>query len=73
MTHNFVRYAAAAIIALSLPLGGCMETIGHPAYNHGPTDTQIGLCHLSGGPEAGYKCRPKPALEQNRGWGLGWW
>ena len=70
MTLGLSRRAIAAILALSLPLGACMETIGRPPYNHGPTDTQIGLCHLTDGPTTGAKCKPEPPPKN---WGWFWW
>lgn len=60
MPYGFLRLGAV-IIALSLPLGGCLETVGRPPYNFAPTSSQVSLCGLGtpDGNVVGYGCRAK--------------
>ena len=36
MSWRLARLALVSL-ALALPLGGCLEPLGHPSYNHGPS------------------------------------
>jgi hypothetical protein len=60
MPNNLLRYGGF-IIAVSLLLGGCLETVGRPAYNHAPTASQASLCGLRtpDGGIVGYGCAAK--------------
>jgi hypothetical protein len=62
---------ATVAIGLAIPLGGCLETLGHPPYNHGPTATHLGLCHLTDGPDTGARCELPPPPPRS-GFSLGW-
>ena len=39
----------AASITICLPLGGCLETLGRPSYNHGPSSDHPELRGLNVG------------------------
>jgi hypothetical protein len=36
-TMHFALIRYIALIAIAGSLGGCLETVGHPSYNHGTT------------------------------------
>jgi hypothetical protein len=62
MHLNFIR-RGMLIIALAWPLGGCLETVGHPPYNHGPTPPVQDSCRpvsQSAGEVIEYGCNPGP-------------
>jgi hypothetical protein len=51
------------ILALPFPLMGCLETVGHPSYNHGPSSSHEATCRplsQSAGEVINYGCRPRP-------------
>ncbi len=59
MLYKVLRYAVL-MIALSAPLGGCLEVVGNK-MNRGPTAPQGGACRHGGqsaGETVGYGCAP---------------
>lgn len=61
MRFSFVAYCVV-ICALTVPLAGCLETVGHPAYNHGPS-VHMPTCRppsQSAGEVINYGCMPEP-------------
>jgi hypothetical protein len=58
---HFVAFRYIVLIALAAPLGGCLETVGHPPYNHGPTHPIVNTCKPPGqsaGEVVNYGCSP---------------
>jgi hypothetical protein len=54
-----LRYVA--LITLAGSLGGCLETVGRPPYNHGPTHPIVNTCKptsQSAGEIVNYGCSP---------------
>jgi hypothetical protein len=52
------------IATLTLPLGGCLETVGRPAYNHDLIYLKVNTCrppNQSAGEVIGYGCSAKAA------------
>jgi hypothetical protein len=68
MRFQIVRYLA---VVAALSLGGCLEPIGHPPYNHGESYRHVGLCHLTGGPDTG-ACKLDARQPTPSYWRL-WW
>jgi hypothetical protein len=59
MHFALIRYVA--LIAIAGSLGGCLETVGHPSYNHGPTHPIVNTCKplsQSAGEVINYGCLP---------------
>jgi hypothetical protein len=60
--HFDLMRRGALILVMVGPLGGCLETVGHPAYNHGPTPPFQNSCRppsQSAGEVIGYGCNPR--------------
>ena len=56
MVLDCLRYGVF-LVAISLPLAGCMETLGNPIYNYGPTSRQTcGGYTPTGADFVGYSC-----------------
>jgi hypothetical protein len=68
MSRNTFK-CGALVIALALPLGGCLEPLFFPPYNHGHGYKYPGLCRETGGPGGdwrSYRCQekyPAPAIK----------
>jgi hypothetical protein len=63
MDSKFLR-CSALIATLTLPLGGCLETVGHPAYNHDLIYPQVDTYRPPGQSASeviGYGCSTRPA------------
>jgi hypothetical protein len=61
MGFDLIR-RGALVVLLACPLGGCLETVGRPAYNHGPTPPVENSCRSlshSAGEVIGYGCNPR--------------
>jgi hypothetical protein len=58
MILRSVRYMAL-MVAISMGLGGCLEPLGRPPYNHSLSARYPGLCRLGqhpGGDASSYWC-----------------
>jgi hypothetical protein len=58
MRVAFLRFGIF-LFALSLPLAGCLEQVGRPPYNHGPTAKPTCNRYAPGG-DLSYSCPKKP-------------
>jgi hypothetical protein len=58
MRLSLLRYSVV-LVALCLPLAGCLETVGHPPYNHAPTAKPSCNRFTPNGDIVGYSCPNK--------------
>jgi hypothetical protein len=61
MRFDLIR-RGALVFLLACPLGGCLETVGRPPYNYGPTPPVENSCRSlnhSAGEVVGYGCNPR--------------
>jgi hypothetical protein len=55
MSFGFVR-CCVLLIALSLPLAGCLDLLRQPSYDHRFDGSFGGLCRGGPGPATGARC-----------------
>jgi hypothetical protein len=59
MRLSLLKYCVV-LVALSSPLAGCLETVGHPNYNHAPTAKPTCDRFTPNGDLVGYSCPNRP-------------